>query len=193
MKPKVLVTREIFDDVLDSLQRAFRSDRQPSGYAHGCRDAGKKPRRQDRGHDDPGGPGRRKAPLALPQAQSRVQHRRRLQQHRPGGLLAGRGHGHQHARGPGRQHRGLHLGADPVHGAPGGRIRCAPAGRAVEGLVPQAVPGCGRAPCHPGHPGLRPDRPAGGAPGAGFRHEGPLPRRPESGRRRPSVPATPPS
>ena len=38
---------------------------------------------------------------------------------------------------------------------------------AVEGLVPQAVPGCGRAPRHPGHPGLRPHRPAGGSPGAG--------------------------
>ena len=32
-------------------------------------------------------------------------------------------------------------GADPVHGPPGGGVRCARARRAVEGLVPEAVPG----------------------------------------------------
>ena len=42
----------------------------------------------------------------------------------------------------------------------------------VERLVPQAVPGRRRAPCHFRYPGIWPDRPQGGEKGIGVRHDG---------------------
>ncbi len=144
MKPKVLVTREIFEDVLEYLRQHFQvTDNQrdtPMDAEALAKNLANKTGVMTTLVDRVdakllSGCPKLKAVCNIAVGFNNID----LAACSKAGVMA-----NEHARGPGRKHCGLHLGLDSVHGPPGGRVRRARAIRTVEGLVSQAVPGQGR-------------------------------------------------